>query len=193
MSPIAPRKATCPKSYAAQSLSGILNHTLTGERGKASFLTPAMPRLIPAKSTSFDILFFARLLCEAGKNVADRRSAWPKQSMSVEIRSGHGRLRSGSATAVASRDGLAAREPRAKDGPFACKLRIMRYRKRWCCAGTKSAGTIRLAKYYAGQTGLKTAIDRCSCRRKARKAGRSRNGGRFVSSAIRACTVHPRQ
>jgi hypothetical protein len=45
--------------------------------------------------------------------------------MSVEIRSGQGRLRSGSETAVASRDGLATGEPQARDGPFACKLRLI--------------------------------------------------------------------
>jgi len=50
----------------------------------------------------------AGLLPEARKNVAETPSAWPIQSMSVEIRSGQGRLRSGSETAVASRDGLAA-------------------------------------------------------------------------------------
>jgi hypothetical protein len=41
----------------------------------------------------------------------------------LENRSGQGRLSQGLDTAVASRDGLAARRPRAKDGPVPCPIR----------------------------------------------------------------------
>jgi hypothetical protein len=61
------------------------------------------------------------------ENSTDMPSALPIQPMSVEDRSGQGWLRNGSESVVASRDGLAACESWAKDGPLSvCKLRLAR-------------------------------------------------------------------
>ena len=52
----------------------------------------------------------------SAKNALDGPATWPIQPMSVENRTGQGRLGNGLRIAVASRDGLAARRPRAREG-----------------------------------------------------------------------------
>jgi hypothetical protein len=78
----------------------------------------------------------------------------------LENRSGQGRLRTGHGTSVASRDGLAARGPRAKDGPFASKISRSRYSVRRISLGLRTVELIRPTRLKALDDG--TASDRPS-------------------------------
>ena len=95
----------------------------------------------------------------------------------LENRTGQGRLGNGLKTAVASRDGLAACGPRARDGLFGFTTRKTQ-RDLWVnCSGARTIRDSRAARLRA--LAGNAASDRPSTERTAHKAGRPPAGGRL--------------